>query len=173
MKKFTTALVTTTMASAEKVQVEIYIESLCPDCQNITLGSVHEAFNTEGFLEMADVTYIPYGNAHEYANGDSWTFTCQHGTDECVFNEIESCGNKYIADAYQRFGFTYCVESNDVKNLGYQNVIDMCSLYLSALERRYINACWNTQEGVDLHHANALRTEVLVPAHTYVPWVVG
>ena len=136
MNKFATTLVAATVAASDKVQVEIYIESLCPDCQNITHGSVYEAFNTPGFLDMADVTYVPYGNAHEYADGDSWTFTCQHGTAECVYNEIESCSNKYIADAYQRFSFTYCVESNDSnKHLSYQNVIDLCAIDLSDTER--------------------------------------
>ena len=84
---------------------------------------------------MADVTFIPYGNAHEYSSGDSWTFTCQHGNNECVYNEIESCANKYITDAFQRFDFTYCVESNDSKkNLSFQDVIDLCTVNLSETE---------------------------------------
>ena len=62
---------------------------------------------------MADVLIVPYGNAHEYADGDSWTFSCQHGVDECVFNEIENCSNHYVADPYAAFNFINCIESHD------------------------------------------------------------
>ena len=125
---------------------------------------------------MADVIMIPFGNAHEYADGNSWTFTCQHGVDECVYNEIESCSNKYVSDSLTAFNFINCVESNDSKRkLVYQDVIDLCTVQtnLTAEQTASINSCWNTQEAIDLHHANALLTGALVPAHEYVPWVVG
>jgi interferon gamma-inducible protein 30 len=115
MKQFTAILLSATLAAAEKVRVELYFESLCPYCQDDITGVFAEAFNTPGFLDMADVLMVPYGNAHEYPSGDSWTFTCQHGADECVYNEIESCSNKYIADKLTAFNFINCVESNDSK----------------------------------------------------------
>ena len=154
--------------------MELYFESLCPYCQDAITGSFAEAFSTPGFLDMADVLLVPFGNAHEYANGDSWTFTCQHGDSECVYNEIENCSNKYISDPLTAFNFINCVESNDKKRqYVYQDVIDLCTAPLSAAETASINSCWNSEEGIDLHHASAQLTAALVPAHECVPWMIG
>ena len=124
---------------------------------------------------MADVLLVPYGNAHEAASGDSWTFTCQHGVDECAYNQIESCSNHFIADPITAFNFINCVEANDgaKKPHTYDSVITLCSSTISASELASISSCWNSQAGVDLEHANALLTDALVPSHQYVPWVVG
>lgn len=34
-----------------------------------------------------------------------------------------------------------------------------------------IQTCWEGEEGIQLHHENGVKTEQLVPKHTYVPWV--
>ena len=113
MKSIAGILLSATLAAAQKVQVQLYFESLCPYCQADITGVFAEAFAQPGFLDMADVQLIPYGNAHEVADGDSWTFTCQHGVDECVFNEIENCSNQYVTDPYAAFNFINCIESHD------------------------------------------------------------
>ena len=129
MKSFAAIALSATLVAAEKVKVELYYESLCPYCQADITGSFAEAFATPGFLDMADVVMIPYGNAHEYPNGNSWTFTCQHGTDECVYNEIEACSIKYVSDPLTSFNFINCVESNNSKRkYTYQDVIDLCTV---------------------------------------------
>ena len=115
MKSIAGILLSATLAAAQKVQVQLYFESLCPYCQADITGVFAEAFAQPGFLDMADVQLIPYGNAHEVADGDSWTFTCQHGVDECEYNFIENCSNKYVADTLTAFNFINCVESNDSK----------------------------------------------------------
>ena len=86
MKSFALALLSTTIALADKVKVELYYESLCPYSEAIITGSFQTAFSTPGFLDMADVLLVPYGNAHETPSGDSWTYTCQHGEYECLYN---------------------------------------------------------------------------------------
>ena len=129
MKSFAAIILSATLVAAEKVRVELYFESLCPYCQSDITGSFADAFATPGFLDMADVIMIPYGNAHEYRDGTSWTFTCQHGVDECAYNEIECCSNKYVSDPLTAFNFINCVESNDSKRkYGYQDVIDLCTV---------------------------------------------
>ena len=171
MKSFALLL---SAAVAQKVQVALYYESLCPYCQDTITGSFANAFATPGFLDMADVLLVPYGNAHEAASGDSWTFTCQHGVDECAYNQIESCSNFYIADPITAFNFINCVESNDSKRKStYESVLATCSATVSADEFAGIQSCWTSQQGIDLEHANALLTDALVPSHQYVPWLVG
>ena len=170
MKSFALVL---SAAVAQKVQVALYYESLCPYCQDTITGSFKTAFATPGFLDMADVLMVPYGNAHQYASGDSWTFTCQHGVDECAYNQMESCSNHYIADPITAFNFIECVEANDSKRKAtYDSVLATCSSTVSAEEFASIQSCWNSQEGIDLEHANAELTNALSPAHQYVPWLV-
>ena len=171
MKSFAVLL---TAAVAQKVQVALYYESLCPYCQDTITGSFATAFAVPDFLEMADVLLVPYGNAHWAASGDSWTFTCQHGVDECAYNQIESCSNFYISNPVTAFNFINCVESNDSKRKAtYEGTIALCSSIVSVEELAGINSCWNSQQGIDLEYANALLTDALSPAHQYVPWLVG
>ncbi len=125
---------------------------------------------------MADVLFVPYGNAHWAASGDSWTFTCQHGEKECAYNQIESCSNFYISNPLEAFNFIKCVEANDGnRKATYDDTIALCSqeAYLTALETSLISQCWNSQQGLELEHANALLTDALNPPHTWVPWFVG
>jgi len=173
MKSFAALIVA---AVAQKVQVELYYESLCPDCQLTIAGSVADAFAVPDFLEMADVLFVPYGNAHWAASGDSWTFTCQHGQKECDYNQIESCSNHYVSNPLTAFNFIKCIEANDSKFMAtYESNIALCSAeaVLTTEETSNISSCWNSDEGRELHHANALLTDALVPKHTWVPWYVG
>ena len=67
----------------------------------------------DGFLEMADVNFWPYGNAQETKTDMGYSFTCQHGEAECQFNMLETCA-KTIADSQvQYFDFLNCVETHD------------------------------------------------------------
>ena len=54
-------------------------------------------------------------------------------------------------------------------------MIDLCTVETGLTEEQItsINACWNSEEGIELHHANALLTGALNPPHEYVPWIVG
>merc|ERR1712080_598797 len=45
-----------------------------------------------------EVDFVPYGNAHQQQDGDSWTFECQHGPDECHGNMQQSCMFHYVTD---------------------------------------------------------------------------
>ena len=76
MKRSLVATILAMSALAQKVQVQLYYESLCPYCQEDITGSFAAAFANPDFLNMADVLMVPYGNAKEVASGDSWTFTC-------------------------------------------------------------------------------------------------
>jgi len=164
-------------AFAQKVQVELYYESQCPGCRATITGSFAEAFTHDDLLDMADVNLYPYGNAHEYASGDSWIFSCQHGTAECEYNMIEVCGQHYILEPYQQFDFIDCVETID-QHTNYSSVLKTCTDQVGATQEQYDNIynCWdgtNTRDGIEWQHQIAESTDALNPRHTYVPWVVA
>ena len=48
-------------------------------------------------------------------NGDSWTFSCQHGPTECTGNKQQSCILNYVHDQSSQMDIIHCIESsNDV-----------------------------------------------------------
>ncbi|MTV29033.1 hypothetical protein FTX61_27235, partial [Nitriliruptoraceae bacterium ZYF776] len=91
---------------AEKVQVKVYYESLCPYCENFIVNYLIDVF-IEGIDAIADVQLFPYGNAKVNANGN---ITCQHGENECLLNTVEACAIKTWPDVHDHFPFIFCVE---------------------------------------------------------------
>ena len=96
-----------------KVVVDLYYESQCPGCRETITTSFADAVKADGFFNMATLNLMPYGNAHETQNGDSWDFTCQHGEAECQFNLVESCSKNLISCPYKSFEFINCIETSD------------------------------------------------------------
>ena len=77
--------------SAALVPVQLYYESCCPYCEEWIEGTFKTAFYTSDFQDITNITFFPYGNAHEVyssATGE-WEFTCQHGVNECKGNLVE------------------------------------------------------------------------------------
>ena len=125
MKKLIISALIAVSTFSEKIKIDLYFESQCPYCRETITGSFAEAFEHDDLLDMAEITMYPYGNAHEYASGNSWTFSCQHGVAECEYNTIEACAQHFITDPYQEFDFILCVEENDQKK-NYDEVLDLC-----------------------------------------------
>ena len=124
---------------------------------------------------MAEVTFIPYGNASEKQNGDLWEFTCQHGERECVWNQVETCGYHYITDKVQAFNFTDCIENNNEARTGhidYEGIITKCAAgaFVTDSIKNSILGCYNSAEGNSLEHQMALATP---RNHEYVPWIIA
>jgi len=72
----------------KKVKIELYYMPQCPGCRQLITSSFSEAFHTPGFSDMADVTFVSYGNAHH-------TKTTTNG--KRIFdNVLEACALHYI-----------------------------------------------------------------------------
>ena len=87
--------------SRDKVKVELYYMPQCPGCRQLITTSFSEAFETPGFSEMADVTFIPY------------TKTTESTKDRYVYdNVLESCALRVIGRDHQELQFSYieCID---------------------------------------------------------------
>lgn len=71
------------ITSADVPYIEVFMESLCPDCQQFIVNSFNKYLKSE-YYTKAKVDFIPYGNAHEsFVPYTEWySFTCQHGKNE-------------------------------------------------------------------------------------------
>jgi len=118
-----------------------------------------------------EVDFVPYGNAHQQQDGDSWTFECQHGPDECHGNMQQSCMFHYVTDQDTYVDVIYCIESSgDITNdAKVKQCLSDSSVPMETINK--IQTCWEGEEGIQLHHENGVKTDNLVPKHTYVPWV--
>ncbi|XP_060753899.1 gamma-interferon-inducible lysosomal thiol reductase-like [Neoarius graeffei] len=150
--------------SAEPVNVTVYYESLCPDCQEFLALQLMPTFIM--LNDIMGLELVAYGNAKEKQVGDKYEFTCQHGSDECLGNMIETCVMKKVPEA--AVPVIYCMEAAaDVVKAA-----EPC-LALFSPQTRFgdVMACVNGDEGNQLMHQNAKATAALQPPHEYVPWV--
>ena len=79
-----------TLDGSPKVTVQLFAESLCPDC--INYAQTQLAPLMADHARLVDLTVYPYGNAEETENSDgTYSFSCQHGNNECTANMYEAC----------------------------------------------------------------------------------
>jgi len=117
-----------------------------------------------------DLTFYPYGNAHESQQGGQWVFTCQHGASECLGNMIEACGIKYHNNTNDWFPFVNCIEASSQAPA---SAAPGCASKAGWTDYAgNITSCVKGPEGNALMHQIALATEGLKPPHQWTPWVV-
>lgn len=112
MKSYLALLVLLSLAySDDRLRVDVYIESQCPDCIRFVQTSLAEALNTADIENIVHVRLLAYGNARQTQLADgSWSFSCQHGSSECYGNLMETCGQSKLAGEREKLEFVFCLE---------------------------------------------------------------
>ena len=153
-----------------EVALAVYIESLCPGCQQLIRQQLYPTFLKVG--EIFNLTLVPYGNARETRKGDKWVFECQHGPKECQGNLIETCAIALLKNISVWFPFVHCFEENTERSEE-PNPAEIAENCAKSLRIDYtpIEACVSGPQGNELEHKMALKTDALKPQHQYVPWV--
>ena len=167
-----------TTMSAPLVTVQLYAESLCPDCINYSTSQLSDLMSS--IPEIVDLQVFPYGNAEETGPDDdgSYEFTCQHGDNECYANLLEACAISHYPDVVMDlptwYPFYECMESspyNQNRSGDYNTTVAIgCAQELDWvwLDWNLLEGCAGGEEGNELMHKVAQAT----PEHDYVPWVV-
>ena len=163
----------------QKINIALYYESQCPGCREMITTSFKEAFEKDGFLDMAAVALVPYGNAQEKGTDADgmYEFECQHGHSECVYNTIEACALDKIECPIMAFQFIDCIERSDESrdpDQDYTKVAMACAKLTEVPDQTMdtIKSCANGPEGNALEHQAAVMTDSLDPPHQFVPYVV-
>jgi len=160
-----------------KPKVDLYIESLCPDCMQFLTTSYANFLKQTDHMDLADVTIYPYGNASEKEQAGKYTFTCQHGPNECYGNLYYECANvffgKKFGNTQRAHEFIVCMEGNIIVHgrnfdvaayhclLGDEDLLSMVQLCVQDPNVSY-----------PLMHKVAQATDALEPKHDHVPWIV-
>ncbi|KPP68353.1 gamma-interferon-inducible lysosomal thiol reductase-like [Scleropages formosus] len=146
------------------VEVGLYYESLCPGCRSFLVLQLYPTWLM--LHDIMTVKLVPYGNAQETNNKEPYTFSCQHGEQECLGNMMETCVMNITGG--EGFPIIYCMESStDVIAAG-----EPClKLYAPTVTWESVMSCVKGDVGNKLMHNNAQETNALKPPHQYVPWV--
>ena len=150
-------------------KIQVYIESLCPDCYNFIVGSFKDFYEKVKRPNLAQIEFIPYGNAKEEYNTQTkkWEFTCQHGEPECYGNLIETCAIQKMGRV-NSYSAILCLESNiEEYDFDFDKTLDFC-FKEDQTTLNEIKTCVSSDMGNLYEHQMAQKTE----SHFWVPWVV-
>jgi len=165
--------------SADPVQLQLFFESECPFCQQFITGSLQEAWgHGPEFQKVCNFTLYPFGNAKETkGDGNSYTYTCQHGERECQGNLVEACvwglsGNN--ATFYMPFMFEFEGLLSKDKNTDVMKLAEQAGAAVKWDDQTVsdLGDCYSKPEGNRFQHQVAELTAALDPPHQYVPWLV-
>jgi len=134
-------------------------------------------------ISITEFQAYPYGNAKEVQNADkTWTYTCQHGVNECNGNMYEECAIEHYGNYTLATGkpvwwnYFYCLEKSG--QAGTASVAQNCAT-TNGMDWNMITTCasstpskGSTDDGNPQMHRIAVDTETLSPPHQYTPWVV-
>jgi interferon, gamma-inducible protein 30 len=158
MKAFSVLLISAlvVLGSAQtddRVVVNIYSESLCPDCMDFFETSFKQAVNTADFELICKYDVFPYGNAHQTKVGSEWQFTCQHGAEECYGNLLEVCAFYYLDDSI-KYKWLVCLEEQISVSYNFNTAAQTCYMTygVSTATATSISDCVKGTQGNDLQH---------------------
>ncbi|CAD8135685.1 unnamed protein product [Paramecium pentaurelia] len=181
MKILGLALLFTIAFCQSRLSVDIYTESLCPDCMVFLLNSLTEAVDTPDIEQMVHIRVVPYGNVKRVYNQATgkWQFTCQHGSVECYGNYVQLCGQSILASKYPtnneilQAQWAICIDRRIFKpytNTRFDEAASLCAADFG-ISGTAVKECATGDQGYKLHLAAAEETDGLQPAHQYVPWI--
>ncbi|KAG0714860.1 Gamma-interferon-inducible lysosomal thiol reductase [Chionoecetes opilio] len=150
---------------APPVKVHLYYETLCPYSIEFVIGQLYPTWTL--LKDIMEVEMFPFGNANYEADGEGWSFRCQHGDDECRGNMIHACAKDHLKDINLEMDFMNCLLSADYP----PNAGAKCAGEVGA-DWKPIEECVSSLEGQNLLHDVAVQQEQLKPQLYFVPWII-
>ncbi|GFY56952.1 gamma-interferon-inducible lysosomal thiol reductase [Trichonephila inaurata madagascariensis] len=157
-------LVSTQGVKAENtVQLNVFYESMCPDSDSFFHEQLWPTY--QKMSSYLNVELVPYGNAHYRGQHDEYTFTCQHGPEECYGNMVQTCYIELVNNTESQIKFINCAFESHYQ----RKVMEKC---ISDFDlRRQVKKCVTSPMGVNLEYQMAKKTDALNPQHSFIPWV--
>lgn len=155
--------------AGEKVRVDFYGESLCPDCRHMVLD-VLQPIMDQGLGSFIDLKYIAYGNVRK--TNDDGSPQCQHGEMECLYNKYINCAQEMDTSGAW-FGYVSCMadELGALRGATGDSRAEKCAND-NGFSPAKLKQCADGEKGKSLEKLAASETDALVPKHTFVPWIV-
>lgn len=168
----------------EKVHLEIYYESMCPDCHDLFNNDVRKIWGAEDFRGRVDFDLVPFGNAavateeHISSGYKFWhpdakypIIICQHKEGECLGNEIHACVNS-THGTEKMVDLVLCMVDKQVQGAGVEKASFDCMADLT-IDPKKVQSCMGSEESKQRMLDHGRRTYRSELARTYVPWVMA
>ncbi|VDP22569.1 unnamed protein product [Soboliphyme baturini] len=117
-----------------KVNVTIYMESLCRHCTDFLRGQFSPYWLSLQY--NVNIKLVPYGRAR-YVNS---TLHCRHGPNECAINKIMACAMKHFPGYNEVVPFVLCLQQKS------PDMMESCSEPL-AVDHAKLKTCVEGKEG--------------------------
>ena len=150
-------------------KITIYMESLCPYCIEFITTSIKDFYEKVAKPNLAYIEIIPYGNAKEVYDSTlgKYTFTCQHGDNECYGNLIMSCSLNILGRIKGQLNLICLLENIYNNNRNFDSTLEYC-LNSEPNKLQEIKDCVNSDIGNIYQHQMAQKTG----EHKGVPWIL-
>lgn len=155
------------LPGASALKVTLYEESLCPSCRSYIQDVLAHLF-ANNMLDNVDLNIVAVGNARKDHEGN---IKCQHGPKECLGNRIINCAIDLHPQMDVWFPFIFCLERHANHEPYFHRRTKICARKHGVDGQAILN-CAHGPLGKELVEKAYNETAALVPAHTYVPWVV-
>ncbi|XP_054161412.1 gamma-interferon-inducible lysosomal thiol reductase-like [Oppia nitens] len=158
--------------SSSNINLTVYYESLCPDCQRFIGQQLVPTYQSIGQIINVDLVTFGWTNWTRINRSDGSydvEFKCQHGVQECLGNEIHNCVLKWepVDRAIQMFGCMF--NSTYFKTPAIAG--KECSQHLG-INWTVINDCSTGPLGRGLTLVSGNRFKSLKPMPKFVEWLV-
>ena len=164
------------LIQSQKVNIGIYVESCCYYCQQFIVYQLQPAWYNPGFMNITNILFSPFGNEEYSYNNGSYNFRCQHGSNECLGNRIESCVIALYPDPLIYIPYMINLETtllvyddycSDPTKYAHETAIEL------KLDWNAITNCYrdNITAGDNAVLAQAKKTENLNPPIQWNPWI--
>uniref|UniRef100_A0AC34EYW5 Gamma-interferon-inducible lysosomal thiol reductase n=1 Tax=Panagrolaimus sp. ES5 TaxID=591445 RepID=A0AC34EYW5_9BILA len=151
----------------EKLQLTLFYESLCPDCQEFIINDFYRNVYLK-FGDFIKFELVPYGNA----KNEDGKIKCQHGEKECQINKYHSCVLHYMPEPIP---FIVCMEARIQDGSTLDKSAEKCyyTFHVQPHVADQIIHCANGDIGDKFQQEAAKRTAQAFPdPHKHVPWVL-
>ncbi|XP_019865840.1 GILT-like protein 1 [Aethina tumida] len=166
LKYFSVLIILVKLSVAQKLNVDVLYESLCPDSLRFITEQLYPAWSD--ISPYVNINFVPFGKSSSLQNGSE--FVCQHGPRECRGNRLMSCALARIPDQTQQVEYVNCFMKVYRKNRKNSEEDGRQCAEKINLDVNDVNACYNSLEGTQLQLNAEKSTVRILPK--FVPTVL-
>uniref|UniRef100_A0A1I7WRR9 Gamma interferon inducible lysosomal thiol reductase GILT n=1 Tax=Heterorhabditis bacteriophora TaxID=37862 RepID=A0A1I7WRR9_HETBA len=150
------------------VNLEIYMESQCPDTSRFMHKQLMKAWASLGHTGRIDITIIPFGKARCIESGNDFKCMCQHGVNECLLNQLMNCVIDRVGFPDKFIPIIDCIQGKS----SIDDAMKSCVAPNKLLNEKQMLDCASGSRGRRLLALAGSRTVGLRPSLNFVPWIV-
>ncbi|CAJ0959663.1 unnamed protein product, partial [Mesorhabditis belari] len=150
------------------VKLDVYMEAQCPDTSRFVHKQLMKAWEKLGTSGRVEWTIIPFGKARCTEKGGDFECQCQHGSNECILNQLMNCVIEKTVYPEKFIPIVNCIQGE--RNL--ESATDKCLTEKEGLDQKLMKECASGSKGRRLLALAGARTVALRPPLTFVPWIV-